>query len=828
MNIITLVIFFLTFATINAVDRFCMDNPRCKCASADSNETSIACDVGNGSMYIINIKSWDYLKIYCKNWKGWDNFNFTSELAGKVINSVEFQYCGLSDEISLNDIVQKFFVEKTSALTFRSFNFLHHTLRKDHFKGFSDITRLDLSGNGISYIPDNLFEDLVNVEWIDLSDNKISMAFDIFLTFLNLKGIDLSTNGLKSIHPHLFLDLKNLEFLNLMENDIRGIENITFIDLESLRDLNIRKNNILELWEDSFVDLKNLETLDISENKFAYIPYNLFKQNTKLRKLYLQTNEKYMVTLPVELFSNLTHLQEVYLSNNGFTHLPKELFWSSTSLKCINLDGNFITVFSESFFKGLGNLEELSLRHNQITYLPDTIFKGLERLKKLDLHNNYLNRISGNLLAGLIFMEELNLENNRLSYIEETALDSMIDLKVAKFSHNKLEFIRTDSLFQYNQQLEELYLSYNNIQYFLSDLPKSGYNLKILDLSHNKIDSISLDYLLIPTYKIEIDLRYNRIKNILLRSTKNLEDYFSFRRETVVHLDYNPLLCDCQLYDLLRLIENKLPHLNNDFFKITVGDLACIQQNGTEGPLIRKLDSSTYSCQELNYFDIEMNCPINCSCTLRPADGTKIIDCSNQNLNTFFLNKTMININRNHSIIFNLAGNSLTEIPSFEYLQPINITGLLLSNNHISKVTLNRIPESLKILELDHNRITGLNLDVVQYLDSDSLKEFTFRGNPLKCDCYTHDFYRFVLSKRHYYNDLNHLKCKNFDTLIYLVPISEMKCGQEILWIILTIGGVAIVTIVILFFFFYGKNLISWRRQDGQELTVHYTARETE
>ncbi|KAI4472795.1 hypothetical protein M0804_015606 [Polistes exclamans] len=245
------------------------------------------------------------------------------------------------------------------------------------------------------------------------------------------------------------------------------------------------------------------------------------------------------------------------------------------------------------------------------------------------------------------------------------------------------------------------------------------------------------------------------------------------KREVMVSVGHNPLLCDCNLYDLLRYLYDDMDMNVYNYIIIKVENLKCLYPNGMEGPELNQLHYTTYKCPEHEYFGIVENCQFGCTCSIRPYDKTRILDCSNRNMSVFLIDMAKVNFVGRYPLILNLTGNVLTEIPSIENLKKINIIGLLLSNNNISQITLEKLPRSLKVLELHNNNISKFDVHVMDYLISSSFNEFTLSGNPLKCDCANEDLLEFVQLKRSHYKDLDELKCKNMDLPVYNMTIEQ-------------------------------------------------------
>ncbi|XP_043494493.1 protein toll-like [Polistes fuscatus] len=675
LQIGALAIFFLTITTINSTELLCEDNPHCRCISINPKVVHVSCHIGdNGTKILINVKSWDYLQINCENWDGWQDFNYTSNLAGHKVDSVQFINCGISDEISLRDVVDLFGVKETESLIYQSYKKLNGNLRRKHLAGFPKVKTLNLSGNGIINLTKDFLLDFPELEWIDLSENNVILHNKIFDPTPNLKRIELYNNGLTTF-------------------DIRLSPHI-------------------------FSQLGELDVLDISMNNFSY---------------------------------------------------------------------------------DLQNVEKLELSNNLIKSLPDHIFQDMVKLEKLDLSGNNMIFITNNLFEGLTSLIILNIERNKLKVIEPMAFFPMKKLVVA------------------------------NIKNFITGWPIGEDNLRILDLSSNNITHVMANDFLIPSDRIRIDLRNNQIQNILFHMKLIPSQFFNIPHDITIFIDGNPILCDCKLYDLLLCREKKITNHYYNNFKFTIGNLACVQRNGTLGPKVKKLRTNTYLCSEEDYFGTKGMCQNDCNCNIRQSDMARIMDCSYKELSNFFINQSRVNFDDRYSLIINLTGNFLKEIPSFELLSKLNITTLLLSNNNISQVTVDRIPKNLQVLHLHNNNISRVTSDVIDYIKSRSLQEFTFRGNPIICDCHTRDFYIFVQAIRYHYKDLKDLTCKNMSRPLYQLTFNDLVCPPEprhhssIRNIFIFFGVVILLTIALLIWYFR-KDIRAFITNDVRErLAVAYS-----
>ncbi|KAI4487750.1 hypothetical protein M0802_011855 [Mischocyttarus mexicanus] len=757
MIILILLMIFHICTTINATYPLIQNNGPCHCYGASLDDIGVHYKDNLNTEFKAHVKSWEDLQIICSNPEGlFSDFKLSSGLYGKRINSLHFKNCILSKENNLRQFMRRLGVHQTKSFSFQSFKVLNESLTKNHLQGISYVKKLDLSHNGLNYIESNIFSDFPELERLDLSNNNLTLPDDIFDATPNITHLHLSKNNIITISPKLFYKLKNLKYLDLKENRLEVFEDNVFSKLESLKSLNLSGNNITQISPYTFRELKKLEKLDISNNYFISVPYDSFKHNTVLKHIFFHDNNVNITALPNYLLSSMANLENAYLYNNGITEVPLTLFWYSPRIKYINLDDNLLITIPDHSFNELRNLEKLLVRNNKIRNIPIKIFSELEKLQVLDLSGNLLDRIQRDLFQGLKSLTTLNMENNQINFIDKEAFFPLGKLSIIKLSNNKIKFCCTSSKwspFFTNTLLTELYLSNNKIESLYEDWTVSRSMLRILNLSHNNITTVSTSIFHFPSGQIEVDLRYNNIRNFLLNGIEDSAAYQYHKRDVVILLDHNPLLCDCHLYDFIRYYNNEMPEYVYNYFQIRAKNFMCFYNNGTIGPKIKKLNSTAYICPEDEYFNLKGYCQIGCTCSLRPKDKTRILDCSNKNMSKFVINmERMISV-KDYNIMLNLTGNALTSIPSVEILKPT------------------------KILELHNNHILRIDSMTVTYFDSGFLRELTLSGNPIICDCNTQYFYYFVQSKGFVFKDLEKIKCFDSDLYLYNMTIDQL-CAQ--------------------------------------------------
>ncbi|XP_061688173.1 opticin [Syngnathoides biaculeatus] len=157
------------------------------------------------------------------------------------------------------------------------FNSIRH-VRNNDFINLSRLQSIDLTGNQITEMDEDVFRPLQQLHDLLLADNKLQALPELPLT---LKHIDLQNNKLisRGIHSESFKDMSQLEYLYLSNNKLDYIP--TPLPL-SLRVLHLKGNNIQSLHEDTFCNSHdrhfsrwNLEDIRLDANP---LDVNLFPQ----------------------------------------------------------------------------------------------------------------------------------------------------------------------------------------------------------------------------------------------------------------------------------------------------------------------------------------------------------------------------------------------------------------------------------------------------------------------------------------------------------------------------------------------------------------------
>lgn len=142
-----------------------------------------------------------------------------------------------------------------------------HAVDRNSFAwgGTIQLQFLYLSVNNIVYVESGAFDDLLNLEHVDLSNNELeSVPADIVAENGRIKMLSLAQNML--IHQVPTISSDSLQVLDLSWNKLDTILPETFAFLPNLERLELQSNNFRYISTDTFLALPNLMYIDLNIN----------------------------------------------------------------------------------------------------------------------------------------------------------------------------------------------------------------------------------------------------------------------------------------------------------------------------------------------------------------------------------------------------------------------------------------------------------------------------------------------------------------------------------------------------------------------------------
>jgi hypothetical protein len=155
-----------------------------------------------------------------------------------------------------------------------------------------NMEHLNLSNNKIAFLDEKAFSGLKNLEKLELYENKIkNLPTHLFHELPELKELDLGDNRLKTFDFVCLEKNVRLLVLDLQSNSIAHIQTSQPVTKLNLEDVIISHNWLKVLSFDHFPDLPFLETFKVDGNRLTEIEYNGFKSTfPSLTLLYFKEN----------------------------------------------------------------------------------------------------------------------------------------------------------------------------------------------------------------------------------------------------------------------------------------------------------------------------------------------------------------------------------------------------------------------------------------------------------------------------------------------------------------------------------------------------------
>ena len=175
----------------------------------------------------------------------------------------------------------------------------------DHIKNINlmyvdNLEYLDISNNRIEFIESGSFDNLISLEILLLSRNKLNSINGSFKYLESLQLLDLSFNFIETIPERIFSDLFKLEILDLTHNKIYEFESVALENLDSLKYLYIYDNaDHVKMKQNSFLQLRSLQNIYISKSILNNDTVSIFNATFKYlnRNSTLKNNRTYFKSL---------------------------------------------------------------------------------------------------------------------------------------------------------------------------------------------------------------------------------------------------------------------------------------------------------------------------------------------------------------------------------------------------------------------------------------------------------------------------------------------------------------------------------------------------
>ncbi|XP_049851622.1 uncharacterized protein LOC126326521 [Schistocerca gregaria] len=616
------------------------------------------------------------------------------------------------------------------------------------------IEYLDISSNRITKFYTNDSLNLINLKYLDISNNLINQSIheyfingrllhlnmslnqnltgDIYHSYLNfkaLKTLDVSKTMLsKSLNPIRHPELKKINISNsliIMDVDYdyskKGLELVENMDGSycyiNISDFNLSNLRVLNLSNldprssiSSIIPNKYLHTLDISN---SYCVNKLLEYRETIKTLKCSNATK------AERISDIADLKTIeYLdaSINSLRYIDE--IRDAIKLKHLNLSGNLIENNLSAISKNEGSFEALDLSHNK--FFGNISEEFVSKNNKLQLLNISHNNLSGDItaLSKLQDIKYLDLSYNNFnsSTISVIKLDNLkyLNLSNNHMFGNLLSIIVSSSL-------DTLDLSKN---YFGDKIDLSLFkNLKHLDISYNKFKEGDVFPSIVDMKFEYLDLSYNNFNSSTISVIKL--DNLKYLNLSNNHMFGNLLsIIVSSSLDTLDLSSNRFSGLIP--LNLLESNIRFLNLSNNE--FTGYISYIIYKSKTIEYIDFSnnqlvgripnfaaINSLVYLNLSHNQLDGSLPVQTANASLHTLDLsyNKLTGKINLSYSSLkyLNLSNNefngkinpTLFDIPNLEFID--------LSNNQIrsgdNDIKIKTIQTKLKYFDVSCNYLTS-------------------------------------------------------------------------------------------------------------------------
>ena len=348
------------------------------------------------------------------------------------------------------------------------------------------VTRLDFTGIGLTgSIPDTTIGKLTKLQYLDLSDNKITGLPSDLWSLGSLKSLNLSSNQISGSLPSNIGNFGFLESLDLSSNNFSGEIPAAISSLVSLRVLKLNRNGFEYSIPIGIRSCHSLVTIDLSSNRLTGpLPDSFGAAFPKLKTLNLAGNE-------------------IYGRDSDFSEMK--------SITSLNISGNLFQGSVMGVFQN--QLAVIDLSRNQfqghISQVQFNSSYNWSRLVYLDLSENQLSGEIFHNLSQAQNLKHLNLANNRFTRQAFPRIEMLLGLEYLNLSSTSLTGHIPDEISQLSN-LNTLDLSRNHLTGKIPVL--SIKDLQIVDVSHNNLSGeVPLSLLEKLPWMVGFNFSYNNL-----------------------------------------------------------------------------------------------------------------------------------------------------------------------------------------------------------------------------------------------------------------------------------------------------------------------------
>ena len=281
----------------------------------------------------------------------------------------------------------------------------------------------------------------INMQWnaLDFSFNQLTLIDDYLFSKIYVEKLSLKFNAIETIQTTAFDQIENLQELDLSQNQLKEFDpRILISPGETLGKSSSIRNH--------FLIFLPLEIFDLSFNPLSYLNLGeIFLHLPVLRRFHaiscqlndtsldtllkftshafhsvqlIDLSSNQLTSLCKNLFDSFSHLVELRLNNNQISMIDNYLLYSLNSLKFVDLANNSLEILPNLFSS---SLEYFNLSSNDLQYFDDYFLANLHSIRVIDFNSNErLHSISSRsfCFVNLTNLEKVSLRSTNLSSVQ--------------------------------------------------------------------------------------------------------------------------------------------------------------------------------------------------------------------------------------------------------------------------------------------------------------------------------------------------------------------------------------------------------------------------
>lgn len=436
------------------------------------------------------------------------------------------------------------------------------------FMGLYKLKKIHLAHNALETITNGALDDVISLEYIDLSNNNLQRMLLIFnlnknqwwktvhlhveknpisgyscfyaskspvAVYLSWKpvkwyyenawyrkgaqlrvvrndqneGVFPTTEGDYELHCNEW-SFVNLQRFKIGPSTFKNVTDIMPFLGPSIQEIDLFGNFVGKLNPITFERLIYLKSLILKDTMLTEFDFSVLRNQIDLLELDISNNNlKYLSNVS---YLRVLHLIQLDMAGNQVVNTPEMFKYLNPSLEKLELTENFVGSLNATTFERLIGLEKLNLSNTALAIDHINPFQSLRRLKSLDISQNSLTNVDFSVLRPtLIKLRHFVAADCHIKNASGVIRHLGAGVKILDLSGNDFGTFN-DRTFEHLIHLEHLKLNNAKLRYFDFRSLQYPQHLRLLDIARNELQKI--DFQNVPITLKRINIEENQLTEV--------------------------------------------------------------------------------------------------------------------------------------------------------------------------------------------------------------------------------------------------------------------------------------------------------------------------